>query len=653
MAATSSAAPGSVPAPDPSCGPIRLLSPLLLLRHRGPPRSGPPRTASAPPAGEAVHPDPGRSADRRQLDGSLRRFKQQWATTGTARTSAAQPAAGPGRRVAPPTLAIRADDGRGAPGAPAAGPGAGQRGRGRNRRAAGRLPRRGHPAGRGRARAGSRSAPIRAAGAPSPQRRADRSSASGSTWSSAWTPPAVRPAPSTPGSPLPLLIAGWAAGATGARVRIRGELVAVDEPPAALRRARCRAGRRVGRRPGAGRPARARRRGRHPHRARPRATSIGAPPRSTPGWPPRWRTPTGRRWPTWTRSWPASCWPPAGPPGRCWPRPPAARTGGGSCCTPRPRSAWPTTSPSGPAGIAVSPPPAHRGRRADRHRQVRARPRAGRRAGRRGDQRRRHAALPRPGHRHREAAAAERAGVPHHLLDVLDVTETASVAAYQRAARAVVERLRAAGRTPVLVGGSGLYVQAVLDELDFPGTDPALRAELEAELAERGPGAAARPAGRARPGGRRGRAARQRAADRARAGGDRADRPAVPGPAARAGPAAVRRAAARDRPGHRASWTGGSAAGWPGCSPPAWSTRPAGCCAAGLRDGPDRVPGAGLPAGAGRAGRRRRAHRGRGARPSGPPAGSSAGSGPGSAATAGSTGWTAPTRTCSTGPRCR
>jgi tRNA dimethylallyltransferase len=84
---------------------------------------------------------------------------------------------------------------------------------------------------------------------------------------------------------------------------------------------------------------------------------------------------------------------------------------------------------------------------------------------------------------------AERRGVPHHLLDVLDVTETASVAAYQRAARAEIERLRAAGRTPVLVGGSGLYVQAVLDELEFPGTDPALRAELEAELAERGPAA--------------------------------------------------------------------------------------------------------------------------------------------------------------------
>lgn len=84
-------------------------------------------------------------------------------------------------------------------------------------------------------------------------------------------------------------------------------------------------------------------------------------------------------------------------------------------------------------------------------------------------------------------APAQRAGVPHHLLDLLDVTETASVAAYQRAARRTVEQLRAAGRPPVLVGGSGLYVQAVVDELDFPGTEPRLRAALEAELADRGP----------------------------------------------------------------------------------------------------------------------------------------------------------------------
>jgi tRNA dimethylallyltransferase len=78
----------------------------------------------------------------------------------------------------------------------------------------------------------------------------------------------------------------------------------------------------------------------------------------------------------------------------------------------------------------------------------------------------------------------ERRGVPHHLLDVLDVTETASVAAYQRDARATVERLLDSGHVPILVGGSGLYVRAVLDELDFPGTDPDIRAGLERELAE-------------------------------------------------------------------------------------------------------------------------------------------------------------------------
>ncbi len=82
---------------------------------------------------------------------------------------------------------------------------------------------------------------------------------------------------------------------------------------------------------------------------------------------------------------------------------------------------------------------------------------------------------------------AERRGVPHHLLDVLDVTETASVAAYQRDARATVERLLAAGTVPILVGGSGLYVRAVLDDLDFPGTDPDIRRRLEQELVDAGP----------------------------------------------------------------------------------------------------------------------------------------------------------------------
>ena len=81
----------------------------------------------------------------------------------------------------------------------------------------------------------------------------------------------------------------------------------------------------------------------------------------------------------------------------------------------------------------------------------------------------------------------ERQGVPHHVLDIWDVRRSADVATYQRQARAVVDDLRARGRTPVVVGGSGLYVRALLDDLDFPGTDPDVRAALEAELAAVGP----------------------------------------------------------------------------------------------------------------------------------------------------------------------
>ena len=81
----------------------------------------------------------------------------------------------------------------------------------------------------------------------------------------------------------------------------------------------------------------------------------------------------------------------------------------------------------------------------------------------------------------------QQAGIRHHLLDVWDVTEPASVSEYQRLARAVIADIAARGRTPVLVGGSGLYVRAAIDNLDFPGTDPALRARLEDELAATGP----------------------------------------------------------------------------------------------------------------------------------------------------------------------
>lgn len=91
----------------------------------------------------------------------------------------------------------------------------------------------------------------------------------------------------------------------------------------------------------------------------------------------------------------------------------------------------------------------------------------------------------------------ERRGVPHHLLDVLDVTQEATVAGYQRAAVAVLDDLAERRRHAVLVGGSGLYVRAVLDGLDIPPTDPAVRARLEAELAVVGaPALHARLAGR-------------------------------------------------------------------------------------------------------------------------------------------------------------
>lgn len=81
---------------------------------------------------------------------------------------------------------------------------------------------------------------------------------------------------------------------------------------------------------------------------------------------------------------------------------------------------------------------------------------------------------------------AERRDLPHHLFDVLDVTERASVAAYQRDARAMIGAIIARGRTPILVGGSGLYLQSVVDDIAFPATDDVVRARLEAVLADGG-----------------------------------------------------------------------------------------------------------------------------------------------------------------------
>ncbi len=80
----------------------------------------------------------------------------------------------------------------------------------------------------------------------------------------------------------------------------------------------------------------------------------------------------------------------------------------------------------------------------------------------------------------------QRLGVPHHLLDVLDVRDEASVEAYQGQARAAIDDIAARGGVAVVVGGSGLYVSAALDRLDIPPTDPQVRAALEAQAADQG-----------------------------------------------------------------------------------------------------------------------------------------------------------------------
>ena len=82
----------------------------------------------------------------------------------------------------------------------------------------------------------------------------------------------------------------------------------------------------------------------------------------------------------------------------------------------------------------------------------------------------------------------QRGGVVHHLLDVWPLSKSAAVAQYQAMARRVVDEVHARGRIPVFVGGSGLYLRAALDRLEFPGESPQIRGRLEAELAVVGPG---------------------------------------------------------------------------------------------------------------------------------------------------------------------
>jgi len=82
----------------------------------------------------------------------------------------------------------------------------------------------------------------------------------------------------------------------------------------------------------------------------------------------------------------------------------------------------------------------------------------------------------------------ERRGIPHHMLDVLDPLDEASVADFQRDARRVIAEIESRGASPLLVGGSGLYVSSVIYDFTFPGTDAAVRERLEAELVSTGPG---------------------------------------------------------------------------------------------------------------------------------------------------------------------
>lgn len=80
----------------------------------------------------------------------------------------------------------------------------------------------------------------------------------------------------------------------------------------------------------------------------------------------------------------------------------------------------------------------------------------------------------------------EQQGIPHHMLDLLEVNQDANVAWYQDKARSVISDIHARGKDAIIVGGTGLYIKAILDELNFPDTDPVVRAELELEFATKG-----------------------------------------------------------------------------------------------------------------------------------------------------------------------
>jgi len=208
---------------------------------------------------------------------------------------------------------------------------------------------------------------------------------------------------------------------------------------------------------------------------------------------------------------------------------------------------------------------------------------------------------------------AQRQGIPHHLLDVWDVRYPANVAEYQAMARDAIAGVTARGRVPILVGGSGLYLRAALDDLNFPGTDPAVRGRLEAELAARGPaelhkrlaGCDPDAAAGILPSNGRGSSARWKSSS-------------CPGSSSRRRCRRMSRCTRRLQIGLRVSrgeLDRRIAARWTGCGRPGWWTRSAAWSGPAAR-GPDGLPGARLRPGA--AVPRGGVGRGRGARADGP-----------------------------------
>jgi tRNA dimethylallyltransferase len=80
----------------------------------------------------------------------------------------------------------------------------------------------------------------------------------------------------------------------------------------------------------------------------------------------------------------------------------------------------------------------------------------------------------------------ERGDIPHHLLDALSVRQDSTVAWYQEAARTVIDEIHQRGKDAIIVGGTGLYIKAIVDDLNFPDTDPVIRSRLELEAIEQG-----------------------------------------------------------------------------------------------------------------------------------------------------------------------